>query len=64
MKRKNNVVSEHMGNKTKLLEEQLRFLVVGCSFKYPFETPMLTNVNPLDDSLEKMEEMLHEMMKV
>ena len=64
MKRTNNVVSEHMGNKTKLLEEQLRFRVFGCSFKYPFETSMLTNEKPLDDRLEQMEELLHEMMKV
>ena len=64
MKRTNNIVSEHMGNKTKFLEEQLRFRVVGCSFKYPFETSMLPNVKPLDDRLEQMEELLHEMMKV
>ena len=57
-----NKIQYQVGMRTRLLEGQVRYRLVGCSWKYDFDASLLTNVKT--NRLDKLEQLLIRMMAV
>jgi len=55
-----NKIQYQVGKRTRLLEGQVKYRLVGCSWRYDFDTSMLSNVKI--NRLDKLTEMLLKMM--